>query len=327
MSRIHRLAMRALRWESVLGAAILVVLAVNTLSSPYFLNVQTLSDATFNFTEKGLVALPMALLMIAGDIDISVAAIMALCSIAMGYGALAGWPPSALVTASLVVGVACGACNGWLVTACRVPALVATIGTMSLFRGIAYGALGDQALKNYPRGFEFFGQGYVAGVISLELVLLIVAALLSAILLHRTVIGRRIYAIGANIAASRMSGIAVNGYRFWLFAATGAASGLASVLLTSRLSSTRPILAAGWELEIITIVILGGVSVNGGRGTILGVMLAAILLGLLTFGLGMHNIPGIVMSMIVGALLILIVAIPNLASRLEKSRNSTIDHG
>jgi rhamnose transport system permease protein len=326
MSRIHHIATHALRWESVLGAAILVVLAVNTLSSPYFLNAQTLADATFNFTEKGLVALPMALLMIAGDIDISVAAIMALCSIAMGYGALAVWPPSALVTASLAVGIACGACNGWLVTACRVPALVATIGTMSLFRGIAYGVLGDQTLKNYPRGFEFFGQGYVAGVISLELVLLIVAALLSAILLHRTVIGRRIYAIGANITASRMSGIAVNGYRFWLFAATGAASGLASVLLTSRLSSTRPTLAAGWELEIITIVILGGVSVNGGRGTILGVMLAAILLGLLTFGLGMHNIPGIVMSMIIGIVLIMIVAIPNLAGRLEKFRNSAIDH-
>ena len=326
MSRIHHIAMRALRWESVLGAAILVVLTVNTLSSPYFLNAQTLSDATFNFTEKGLVALPMALLMIAGDIDISVAAIMALCSIAMGYGALAGWPPSALVTASLAVGIACGAFNGWLVTACRVPALVATIGTMSLFRGIAYGTLGDQALKNYPRGFEFFGQGYVAGPISLELVLLIVAALLSAILLHRTVIGRRIYAIGANTVASRMSGVAVNGYRFWLFAATGAASGLASVLLTSRLSSTRPTLAAGWELEIITIVILGGVSVNGGRGTILGVMLAAILLGLLTFGLGMHNIPGIVMLMIIGVLLIIIVAIPNLASRYERFRSSAIDN-
>jgi rhamnose transport system permease protein len=191
---------------------------------------------------------------------------------------------------------------------------------MSLFRGVAYGVLGDRVLKAYPAGFEFFGQGYIAGPISFELVLFLLAALGAAALLHFTVIGRRIYAIGANPLAARFSGVSVDRYRFWLFVATGVASGIAAVLVTSRLGSTRPSIAQGWELEIISMVILGGVSVAGGRGTIAGVALAAVLLGLVTFGLGLENVPGIVMSIFVGSLLIFVVAIPAIAKKLAARR-------
>jgi rhamnose transport system permease protein len=309
-----------LRWEMLLAAAVAAAFVANALLSPYFLNATTLSDASFNFTEKALVALPMALLIIAKEIDISVAAIMALASVAMGYGAIAGWPTPALVLLGIGVGVACGACNGLLVTALRVPSIVATIGTMSLFRGIAYGVLGDRVMKHYPPGFDYFGQGYLIGPVSFELLLFLAAALITGIILHATSAGRRIYAIGANASAARMSGVAVDRYRLALFIATGAASGLASVLLTSRLGSTRPSLAVGWELEIISMVILGGVAVAGGRGTILGVVLAAVLLGLVTFGLSLQNIPGIVLSIVVGTLLIAIVALPAVGARLATAR-------
>ena len=304
-----------LRWESMLAAVVVLEFVVFSNISPYFLSVDTLSDASFNFTERALVALPLALLIIAGEIDISVAAIIALASVAMGLGAAHGVGTLGLVSIGLGTGLIAGMINGALVTIGRVPSIVATIGTMTLFRGAAYAVLGDRVLKDYPESFAAFGQGYFVGPVSNELALFVVFALLFAIFLHRSRWGRAVYAIGANPVASRFSGVAVNRYRFALFALTGLFSGLAAVLLTSRLGSTRPSIAQGWELEIISIVILGGVSVWGGKGSILGVVLAALVFGLVTFGLGLMNIPGIVMSIFIGLLLILVVAVPALLKR------------
>jgi rhamnose transport system permease protein len=166
-------------------------------------------------------------------------------------------------------------------------------------------------LNAYPADFAYFGQGYVLPLISFELVLFVSMTALCAIILARSAIGRRIYALGANPVAALFSGVAVTKYRFNLFLAVGAVSGLAAILLTSRLGSTRPSIALGWELDIISIVILGGVAVSGGRGSITGVVLAALLFGFANYGLGLLNVPGIIASLLMGVLLILVVAIPN----------------
>ena len=304
-----------LRWEAMLAAVLIAAFIVFSMLSPYFLSVDTLSDATFNFTERAIVALPLALLIIAGEIDISVAAIIALASVAMGLGSAQGIGSAGLVVIGLGTGLLAGCINGALVTIGRVPSIVATICTMTLFRGAAYAVLGDRVLKDYPASFATFGQGYLIGPVSIELTLFTLFAILFAVFLHRTRWGRVTFAVGANPVASRYSGIAVNRYRFALFALTGLFSGVAAVLLTSRLGSTRPSIAQGWELEIISMVILGGVSVWGGKGSILGVVLAALVFGLTTFGLGLMNIPGIVLSIFTGLLLILVVAVPALVSR------------
>jgi rhamnose transport system permease protein len=314
---------RMLRWELFLVLVVAGDFALNVQLSPYFLSTETLSDVSFNFTEKGLVALPMTLLIIAGEIDISVAATMALVSVCMGLLAARTSSLSAIVGCGLTVGLLAGAVNGALVTRWRVPAIVATIGTMSLYRGIAYGLLGDRVLKHYPPAFAFFGQGYVAGPVSFELLLFALAAMLCAIYLHRTEFGRRLVAIGCNKSAAEMAGVRVNRYRFGLFVATGLASAAASVLLTSRLGSTRPSIAQGMELDIISMVILGGVAITGGRGSIAGVVLAAILTGLAIFGLGLINVPGVVMSLLMGGLLILIVGLPIVGRRLSRARVRT----
>ncbi|MBL8266363.1 ABC transporter permease [Steroidobacter sp.] len=306
---------KLMRWESMLALVLVVEFICFASLSPYFLNVWTLSDATFNFTERAVIALPLALLIIAGEIDISVAAIIALASVAMGLAAAAGIDTPGLVAIGLSTGLAAGMINGALVTLGKVPSIVATIGTMTLFRGVAYAVLGDRVLKDYPASFSVFGQGYAVGALSIELSILIVLAVMFGLFLHITRWGRTIYAIGANPTAARWSGVPVDRYRFLLFAVTGLCSGLAAVLLTSRLGSTRPSIAQGWELEIVSMVILGGVSVWGGKGTIAGVLLAAVVLGFVNFGLGLLNVPGIVMSIIVGTLLIVVVAIPVLAER------------
>ncbi|WP_296019018.1 ABC transporter permease [uncultured Agrobacterium sp.] len=307
-------------WEVLLlGVAILIFIA-NSLASPYFLNAWNLSDATFNFTEKAMIAFAMALLIIAGEIDLSVAAIIALASTAMGYAVQMGLGTPGLVAIGIGVGLACGAFNGFLVAGLKLPSIVVTIGTMSLFRGVSYMVLGDQAFGKYPEDFAYFGQGYVFWAISFEFVLFVLMAIAFAILLHATNFGRQVYVIGNNPFAARFSGVAVERVKFILFLLTGLMSGIAAVCLTSRLGSTRPSIAQGWELEVVTMVVLGGVSILGGSGTIGGVVIAAFVMGLVTFGLGLLNVPGIVMSIFVGLLLIITIAIPIVVRRLKAMR-------
>jgi rhamnose transport system permease protein len=311
--RLQSPAARLLKsWESLLLAVAIAIFIANSLASPYFLNAWNLSDATFNFTEKAMIAFAMALLIISGEIDLSVAAIIALASTAMGAAAQMGAGTPELVLIGIAVGLACGAFNGFLVTVMGLPSIVVTIGTMSLFRGISYIVLGDKAFTGYPPYFAFFGQGYVWWVISFEFVLFTVLAVIYGILLHRTNFGRAVYAIGNNPTAALFSGIRVARVKFILFLLTGLMSGIAAICLTSRLGSTRPSIAFGWELEIVTMVVLGGVSILGGSGTIPGVVIAAFVMGLVTFGLGLLNVPGIVMSIFIGLLLIGVIALPRL---------------
>lgn len=314
------LARLAKSWEALLLVVFVAVFAVNALASPHFLNAWNLSDATFNFTEKAMIAFAMAMLIIAGEIDLSVASIIALASTAMGLAMTAGAGTPVLVAVGLATGLACGAVNAWLVAGLGLPSIVVTIGTMSLFRGISFIVLGDKAFTGYPADFAWFGQGYVVWVISVEFALFALLAAAYAVLLHRTSFGRRVYAIGNNPTAAAFSGIRVARVKAVLFLLTGLMSGVAAVCLTSRLGSTRPSIATGMELEVVTMVVLGGVSILGGSGTIPGVVLAAFIMGMVTFGFGLLNVPGIVMSIFIGLLLIAVIALPRLLSRRLLSR-------
>jgi rhamnose transport system permease protein len=317
-------------WERVLLILIALVYLAFGLGIEGFLSPYALADSTYNFSEKALIALAMALLVVAGEIDLSIAATMALCSLAMGLAMQAGAGLPLMLLAALVTGLLCGALNGWLVTRWKLPAIVVTIGTLSLYRGLAQVVLGDQAITGYPETLSTWGNGSVGDLIGvpwlivpIEFAVLLVAGLAVGLLLHRTVHGRRLYAIGSNPIASRFSGIAVDRYRMGLFLFAGVMAALAAVLLTGRIGSTRPNLAMGWELDAVTIVILGGVAIEGGRGSILGTVLAAVLLGSFTFALGMLNVSGIVMSMVIGVLLIVSMVLP----RFRQSRRFTPQKG
>jgi rhamnose transport system permease protein len=269
-----------------------------------------------------MIGFAMALLIISGEIDLSVASIIALASTAMGYAVQFGAGTAEIVAIGIFVGLLCGAFNGLLVTGLGLPSIVVTIGTMSLFRGISYIILGDQAFTGYPSDFAFFGQGYVWWVFSFELVLFAILAIVYGVILHGTSFGRTVYAIGNNPLAAQFSGIRVARVKFILFLLTGVMAGIAAVCLTSRLGSTRPSIAFGWELEIVTMVVLGGVNILGGSGTIVGVVIAAFVMGMVTFGFGLLNVPGIVMSIFIGLLLISVIALPILARKFSGRRRS-----
>jgi rhamnose transport system permease protein len=309
-------------WERVLLALLVLLLVVFGVTQPGFLSADTLADSTFNFSEKGILALALALLIITGEIDLSIAATLALCSLAMGFAMRAGAGPVGITLAAFAVGAIAGGLNGWLVTRYKLPSIVVTIGTLSLYRGLALVALGDKAISGYPEVFSTLGNAYVGEllgvrwlVVPIEFAILLVCAIGVGVVLHRTVLGRRLYAVGANPVAARFSGIAADRYRFYLFVFAGLMAALAAVMLTGRIGSTRPNIAMGWELDAITMVILGGVAIEGGRGSIVGTMLAVLLLGLFTFAMGMANVTGIVMSMVIGVLLIVSMVLPRMLKR------------
>jgi rhamnose transport system permease protein len=308
------------RWESVLTVILLAICAINAWASPYFLDVHNLFDSTQSFSEKALIALSMTLVIIGRDIDLSVASIVALCSTAIGWLATRGVGAPALLGASILLGTASGMFNGAIVTGLKVPAIVVTIGTVSLFRGISYIALGDGAYTEFPESFLVLGQGYLFELIPYEFLVLCVLAVGFTVLLHRTRIGRNLYAYGHNPDAARYSGINVDAHRFWFFTLNGAMSGLAAAFLTSRVGATRPNMALGWDLEVIAVVVLGGVSIAGGSGSMTGVILSILVMGMLVFGLGLNNVPGISMTIVVGLLLITAVALPIVAGRIAGRR-------
>nr|WP_314092602.1 ABC transporter permease [uncultured Shinella sp.] len=308
-------------WETLLVAVALAIFLVNSFASPYFLDPWNLSDATFNFTEKAMIAFAMALVIISGEIDLSVASIIALTSTVMGYAVQLGFDTPALVMIGLATGLLCGAFNGLLVTGLGLPSIVVTIGTMSLFRGLSFLILGDQAFTGYPASFSWFGQGYVWWVFSFEFCLFVALAVIYGIVLHKTNFGRAVYAIGNNQTAALFSGVRIGRVKFVLFLLTGLMAAIASICLTARLGSTRPSIALGWELEVVTMVVLGGVNILGGSGTIPGVVLAALIMGMVTFGFGLLNVPGIVMSIFIGLLLISVIALPILYRRFRGRRS------
>lgn len=316
-----RIGTLLLRWEAMLVYLLIVVVIVFSRLSPFFLDVFNIMNTTLNFTERAIIALPMMYVIISGDIDISVASIMALASVFMGMAAEVGIGIPGLIVIGLLTGLLAGMLNGFLITWFDVPSIAVAIGAMSLYRGIAYAILGDKAFTSYSLEFNTLGQGYVPGtIIPIQLVIFIALAAAFGYVLHRTRFGRETFAIGNNATAARFSGINVKRHRFINFALLGLMSGLAAVLLTARILSTRPNIANGWELDVVTTVVLGGVAITGGKGNVFGVIVGIFLLGMLKYGMGLINIPGRVMSIVTGILLIVAILLPEIINAMQKRR-------
>jgi rhamnose transport system permease protein len=216
-----------------------------------------------------------------------------------------------LILIGLGVGLLAGAFNGFIITKFDIPAIAVTLGTMSLYRGISNAVLGDKAFTTYPADFGVLGQGYaIGGIVPWQLVFFAVIAIVAAVLRNSTVVGRYALAIGNSKTAARFSGVPVSRVRLAAFALSGLCAGIAAILLTSRIGSTRPNIASGWELDVITTAVLGGVAITGGKGNIPGVIIAIFLLGFMKFGMGVLNVPGKVMNIVTGSLLIVAILLP-----------------
>lgn len=304
-----------LRHETILVLLLAIALVVLAQQSDRFFTSDNLLNQGRLMAEVGLLALPMTFVIVTGGIDLSVGSIFGLSAILLGvFWHNLGVPlPVAMVFAVIVGGLA-GLGNGLIITRFRVPPLIATLATLALYRGLAEGISQARSVRGYPEWFFVLGQGDVLGVPA-QLWLLSALAIAAAIVLGLTTFGRTTYAVGANEIAARFSGLNVNRAKLVIYATSGLVAGLAAVIFVSRVSTTRSDMGTGLELDVITAVVLGGTSIFGGRGTIIGTVLGLALMQAMKSGLALAGVKGDGTIVVIGAVLIAAILLGNLLSR------------
>jgi rhamnose transport system permease protein len=324
----HRLSMSAIlkSWEFTIFSLLVVVFIINLFLSPDLFRIENLFDATLTFTEKSIMTLPMALLIISGVIDISIASISAMSGVILGVCHKAGVAIGYATLIGLMVGLFAGLINGLIITKLRIPSIVVTLAMMLFYRGVGYILLGDTAVRDLPERFGLLGGAYSITFIPIQFMIFIALAIIFGLILHRMAFGRLIYIVGNNENAARYSGVPVDRVRLILCAVNGFIAGLSGILLTSRIGSARPDIAQGNEMAVITIVLLGGVYIFGGRGSIIGVVIAALTLGYVHYGLSILNIQEQVIRIVTGGLLIIALLIPTISAKL-KVREKSLESG
>ncbi len=298
----------------------LATFAGNVVLAPEFLTLQNQINLFQLSIEKIIVALVMTLIIINAEIDLSVASVMGLSACTFGYLVTGGFPAAGAMVVCLAVGLVAGMINALLIARAGIPSLVVTLAMLIGFRGFARVLVKDQSMGDFPLWFTHLGQDALVGPLPLSLVLFLIFLVGLGILLHRTGFGRQIVVIGTNAEVARFSGLNVARVKTVLFLMSGFIAALAGLLYAARLGSVRGDAGTGFELDIITMVLLGGVSIFGGKGSMTGVVLSILIILNLRNGMALTNITGHIQTGVIGVLLIASVLIPNLTQDLRARR-------
>ncbi|MDT0269687.1 ABC transporter permease [Streptomyces sp. DSM 44915] len=305
-------------WDVAVVLLTVVTLLVASGLVDEFGTTRNFGFLILDLTPVLLLALPMTLIIVSGEIDLSVASVVGLTSALVGELWAGGLPLETIIPLAVLAGAVLGAFNGLLVTVLGLPSLAVTIGTLALYRGLAYVLLGDTAVADFARAFTRWSIGSLGGSWVPNVVpLILLLVLVFAVVLHATPVGRAIYAMGANDTAAAFAGVPVERIKFWLYVASGAVAGLVGVFWTLRYSSARADNAEGLELTVVAAVLLGGVSIFGGRGTLAGVVAGVVLLGSLQNALRLAKVSADALTVVTGTLLVLSVLIPNVWQSLR----------
>ena len=311
---------RLMTWEGLLALLFLATFAGNVMLAPEFLTLQNQINLFQLSIEKIIVALVMTLIIINAEIDLSVASVMGLSACTFGYLVTGGFPAAGAIVVCLAVGLVAGMINALLIARAGIPSLVVTLAMLIGFRGFARVLVKDQSMGDFPLWVTHLGQDALLGPLPLSLVLFLVFLAGLGILLHRTGFGRQIVVIGTNAEVARFSGLNVARVKTVLFLMSGFIATLAGLLYAARLGSVRGDAGTGFELDIITMVLLGGVSIFGGKGSMTGVVLSILIILNLRNGMALTNITGHIQTGVIGVLLIASVLIPNLTQDLRARR-------
>jgi rhamnose transport system permease protein len=308
-------------WEGFLLLSLLVIIAINAGMSPEFLTVGNQINLFQLSIEKIIVALVMTFIIINGEIDLSVGSMMGLSACAFGWMVKEqGVAAPAAIAISLGIGVLGGALNGWFITRVGLPSLVVTLATLIGFRGLARVLVEDRGLTDFPDWFDALGQKGLIGPLPFALIAFAVLFLVLYIVLERSGFGRKTQVIGTNREVAEFAGIDTNRHKMILFIASGPSAAFAGLLYAARVGAVRGDVANGFELDIITIVLLGGVSIFGGTGSLIGTLLAILIVLNIRNGMALLNITGHIQTGVIGLLLIASVIVPRL--RLGAAREN-----
>jgi rhamnose transport system permease protein len=289
--------------ELVLFAVLILVVVAMSFLSPNFLTLSNMLNTSRFFTEIGLIALGMTLIIITGGIDLSVGSSLAIVSVAVGFSFAAGLPLPLAILFGVFVGLAAGAFNSFFITQLELHPLVVTLGTLALFRGVAFGLSDADAVSDFPAWFDYFGQFFI-GPIPGQLIVFVIAVAVVWLILARTRYGRYVYAIGSNEEAARFSGVPIRRVKVALYTGMGFLVALAAVIYTSRVSTARADSGTGLELDVIAAVVLGGASIYGGKGSVAGTVLGLLIIATLRNGLVLAGVSNTWQLFVLGVLLI-----------------------
>ncbi len=298
-------------WEMLLFVILLLVIFINTQLSEFFFEPNNLANVFKLRIEMVIVAIIMAPIIINGEIDLSVASVMGLSASLFAYLFDYGWTPEAAIVAALAVGIVVGMLNGFFVAFLGLPSLVVTLAGLIGYRGAARVLLEDRSVGNFPSWFTDIGQEGFIGPFPVTIFIFAIIFAIFAVLLHYTAFGRYVYIIGNNKEAAEYAGVKVRRVKMTLFILSGLIAAFAGVLYASRLGTVRANAAQGFELDVVAMVLLGGVSIFGGKGTLYGVGLSLLVVLSMRNGMSLDNISGNTQTSIIGVLLILSVLIPN----------------
>ncbi len=305
------------RWEGLLLILLLAVVGYNALSTPGYLTINNWVNLFQLSIEKIIVALIMTFIIINAEIDLSVASVMGFSACMMGYLFAGGTPMEWAIAGGLLAGIVAGIFNSFWIGIVGLPSLVVTLAGLIGYRGLAYVLLEDRSIGDFPDWFDRLGQQPLVGPFPLALLIFFVLLIFAIIFLQYSGFGRYVYVIGNSNDVARYSGVRVRRTKMILFVVSSTIAALAGVLYAARLGAVRGDMALGFELDIITMVLLGGVSIFGGTGTMWGVLLSVLIILNLRNGMGLANLSGHVQTGVIGVLLILSVLVPNLAGNVR----------
>ncbi len=311
---LTRLRQSDYKHEWILLLLLAAIFVVMSFLNARFLTIYNLFEMSRNYVEIGLLALPLTLIIITGGNDLSVGSIVGVCAIVTGIAFQSTGSMVLAIALCLATGAVCGLFNGFLVGQIKMAPMVATLATLYLFRGVALGVSEARSYVGFPKWFQFFGLGSV-GVLPVQTLIFIVAAIAFAVLLHRTDIGRYVMAIGNNENAVRYSGANVRRIKYFLFLASGMISAVTALIFISRITMSKANAGEGYEMDAITMVVLGGTDINGGRGTVAGTVLGVLIIGVLRNALTLMRVPSETQNVIIGAILIGSILVKNATSR------------
>jgi rhamnose transport system permease protein len=300
-------------WEGFLLIILIGIVIFNALRVPYYLTLQNQINLFHLHIEKIIIVLIMTFIIISGEIDLSVASIMGLAGCLMAFLFRAGVPFWLCLVIALGAGTLAGLFNGFFVSYVGLVSMIVTLSGLIAFRGLAHVLLGNTSIGDFPQWFDNLGQEPILGKYPLALLIFGVLLIIAIVILQFSGFGRYVFVIGNNKDVARYSGVNVRRIKMTLYAVSGFLSAFSGLLLAARLGSMRGDIAQGGELDVITIVLLGGVSIFGGTGSLFGVLLSILIVLNLRNGMGLLNITSDTQTGVIGILLILSVLVPNLA--------------
>ncbi len=310
LTRARQTTLRLSAWERTLVVLILLAAAWSAHLSPYYLSLDQILESTRQFIIPGLLALGLMIVVVTAEIDISLASILAVGTVLFARLSAAGVPLPGAVPIVILCCTFLGALNGFLVARLGLPSLAVTLGTMGAYRGLAFIIGSEMGYTGFNDRYLFPGSVDVLGIVPMSLIVFVFIALAMSFLIHETVFGRRCFAVGRNKDAAWIAGINVTQIKISSYAIAGGLAAIAALIWIGQYGSARGDNADGAILFVVTAVVLGGVDINGGRGSVLGVILALLLLGTLRNGMGLANVGGPVQTVVFGALLTLGVLRP-----------------